>query len=66
MRYHAWSNAADKGEFTMKIKIIARLLVTTLVLQMSLTACNTIRGAGQDVKAAGGAIEKSAEKAKTY
>jgi predicted small secreted protein len=50
----------------MKIKTITCLLITTLVLPMSLTACNTIRGAGQDVKAAGGAIEKSAEKAKTY
>ena len=50
----------------MTIKTIARLLVATLVLQMNLTACNTIKGAGQDVKAAGSAIEKSAEKAKTY
>jgi predicted small secreted protein len=28
--------------------------------------CNTIEGAGKDVKAAGGAIEKAAEKTKTY
>ena len=28
--------------------------------------CNTIEGAGKDIKAAGGAIEKSAEKTKPY
>ena len=30
------------------------------------TGCNTIEGAGKDIKAAGGAIEKSAEKTKSY
>jgi predicted small secreted protein len=30
------------------------------------TGCNTIEGAGKDIKAAGGAIEKSAEKTKPY
>jgi predicted small secreted protein len=28
--------------------------------------CNTIEGAGKDIKAAGGAIEKTAEKTKSY
>jgi predicted small secreted protein len=28
--------------------------------------CNTIEGIGKDVKAAGGAVEKAAEKTKTY
>ncbi len=28
--------------------------------------CNTIEGMGKDVKAAGGAVEKAAEKSKTY
>jgi predicted small secreted protein len=30
------------------------------------TACNTIEGAGKDMKAAGGAVEKAAGKAKSY
>ena len=32
----------------------------------ALAACNTIEGAGKDVKAAGGAIEKAAGGAKRY
>lgn len=32
----------------------------------TLSACNTIQGAGKDIKAAGGAIEKDASKNKTY
>jgi predicted small secreted protein len=28
--------------------------------------CNTIEGAGKDIKAAGGGIEKAAEKTKPY
>ncbi|HET7260270.1 MAG TPA: entericidin A/B family lipoprotein [Casimicrobiaceae bacterium] len=42
-------------------------LVTLLALAgfvVAVTGCNTIEGAGKDVKAAGGAIEKAAEKAK--
>ena len=35
-------------------------------LAVALAGCNTIEGAGKDIKAAGGAIEKSAEKTKTY
>jgi predicted small secreted protein len=30
------------------------------------TGCNTIEGAGKDVKAAGGAVEKAASKNKPY
>ena len=32
----------------------------------SLTACNTVEGAGKDVKATGTAIENAADKRKTY
>jgi predicted small secreted protein len=32
----------------------------------ALAGCNTIEGAGKDIKAAGGAIEKSAGKNKGY
>ncbi len=44
-------------------------LVTLLALAgfaVGLAACNTVAGAGADVKAAGGAVEKAADKAKTY
>jgi predicted small secreted protein len=30
------------------------------------TGCNTIEGAGKDIKAAGGAVEKAATKTKPY
>jgi predicted small secreted protein len=35
-------------------------------LGLVLAGCNTIEGAGKDVKAAGGAIEKAASKTKPY
>ena len=35
-------------------------------LGLAVIGCNTIEGAGKDVKAAGGAIEKAAEKTRTY
>jgi len=43
--------------------MLSCLLAATLVL---ITGCNTIEGAGKDVKATGAAVEKAAEKAKTY
>ncbi len=44
----------------MRNLIVAALLLTAPVI----VACNTVAGAGKDVKAAGNAIEKTAEKAK--
>jgi predicted small secreted protein len=41
--------------------LLAILLGMSLV---SLTACNTVSGAGKDVKATGQAVEKAAEDAK--
>lgn len=41
-------------------------LAALLALSVLLTACNTISGAGQDLEAAGEAIEKKAEEKKTY
>jgi predicted small secreted protein len=35
-------------------------------LVVAVVGCNTIEGAGKDIKAAGGAIEKTAEKTKPY
>ncbi len=33
---------------------------------IAVIGCNTIEGAGKDVKAAGGAVEKAASKSKSY
>jgi predicted small secreted protein len=41
-------------------------VLLALVAIASLAGCNTIEGAGKDIKAAGGAIEKSASKTKGY
>ena len=35
-------------------------------LSVVVAGCNTIEGAGKDIKAGGAAIEKSAEQAKKY
>ena len=42
------------------------LFLVLSCLCLAVTGSNTIGGAGKDVKAAGGAIEKAAEKTKTY
>jgi len=43
------------------------VLVALVVMAAVVTAgCNTIEGAGKDIKAAGGAVEKAATKTKTY
>ncbi len=44
----------------------AIVISSIIVLALSLGACNTIQGAGQDLEAAGSAIEKTAEKKKSY
>jgi predicted small secreted protein len=41
-------------------------LLTLAALAVVLAACNTVEGLGKDVKAAGGGIEKAAEKTKPY
>ena len=41
-------------------------LAVLLEFAIALAACNTIEGAGKDVKAAGQGIEKAAEKSKPY
>ncbi len=40
------------------------LALAALVAVMGLSACNTIQGAGTDIKKTGNAIEDTAEKAK--
>ena len=47
------------------VKKLSRWLVLAS-LGLALAGCNTIEGAGKDVKAAGGAVEKAASKSKTY
>jgi entericidin B len=47
------------------LKMIAAFVAIAAVA-LGVTGCNTIEGAGKDVKAAGGAVEKAAEGAKRY
>ena len=47
------------------LKMLASILAIA-GLALAVTGCNTMEGAGKDVKAAGGAVEKAADKAKTY
>lgn len=50
-------------------KNIAKALLLVLVAgygAAGLAACNTVEGAGQDVKAGGAAVENSAHDAKNY
>ena len=42
------------------------LALALFCLGWAVAGCNTIEGAGKDVKAAGGAVEKAASKSKTY
>ena len=41
-------------------------IVAIAAVALGVTGCNTIEGAGKDVKAAGGAVEKAAGGAKRY
>jgi len=41
-------------------------LFALAAIAITATACNTLEGAGKDIKAAGGALEKSASKTKGY
>jgi entericidin B len=40
------------------------MVLLLVVFAASLTACNTVEGAGKDVKATGAAVEKAADEAK--
>ena len=46
----------------MTKKLVALLALAGFAL--AAVGCNTVEGVGKDVKAAGGAVEKAAEKAK--
>jgi len=45
---------------------IAMLLAALSLGSVSLTACNTIQGAGKDVEKAGAKVQEEAKEAKTY
>lgn len=40
--------------------------VTVAGTALSISACNTVEGVGEDVRAAGGAIDNSAEETRNY
>ena len=46
------------------MKTFSVTVLAALVLMLS--ACNTVEGAGKDVKATGAAVEKAADKSKPY
>jgi entericidin B len=41
-------------------------LFSLVAVTFALAACNTVEGAGKDIKATGTAIEKAADQNKTY
>lgn len=43
-----------------------KFLALISLVTFTLAACNTVEGVGEDVKAGGAAIDKSAERNKTY
>ena len=54
----------DENERSMVNRTVATLLLVAMTF--AVVACNTVEGMGKDVKAAGQAIEKAADKNKTY
>jgi entericidin B len=53
----------------VEAKIMLRRIAALVVLAgfaAAVSGCNTVEGVGKDVKAAGGAVEKAAEKTKPY
>jgi predicted small secreted protein len=54
------AHLVDRKDTVMKALIVALLGMSVI----SLTACNTVAGAGKDVKATGQAIENTAKDAK--
>ena len=49
---------------SIKVGPIAAAMTAVFVLVAGLSACNTVEGAGQDIKSTGKAIERSADGAK--
>lgn len=55
-----------EGEKQPRIRATDFILSVAFLLPLTLSGCNTISGAGEDVEAAGKAIEKAAETNKQY
>ena len=53
---------ATMWEMVMLKRIVALLMLAGIVLGVA--SCNTVEGAGRDIKATGNAIEKAADSAK--
>jgi predicted small secreted protein len=54
-------------EVKMNRKMVALLsLIGFAIAALAVAGCNTVEGVGKDVKAGGQAIEKAADKNKTY
>ena len=47
-------------------RTLTAMIALIAVTGLAIAGCNTIEGAGKDVKAAGGAVEKAAKSTKTY
>jgi entericidin B len=47
-------------------KLVALLSIIGAIAAVAITGCNTVEGAGKDIKAGGQAIEKAAERNKSY
>lgn len=43
-----------------------KILALASICSLALSACNTVEGVGKDVKAAGGAVEDTADENNTY
>jgi predicted small secreted protein len=63
--YPAWrSHVVFVFHFLKEITMKSLLIALLGLFVLSLTACNTVEGAGKDVKATGAAVEKAADNAK--
>lgn len=51
---------------TRKPAFLVVFITALMLLGGNLSACNTVKGAGQDIKSAGKAIEHTAEDTKSY
>ena len=48
----------------MQMKAIAAIVISAVLAMLA--GCNTVEGAGKDVKATGAAVERAADKSKPY
>jgi predicted small secreted protein len=58
----SWAQFLFNPTWEYEMKTVMTILLVAFAA--SLTACNTVEGAGKDVKATGAAVEKAADEAK--